>query len=85
MAEDDSQMTTKKREAGGKHGQRPAWPANKPIPAFSTAREEAEFWEAHSFAAAMDARGEELVYEPQATGRARVGRCITSIKSSTAG
>jgi len=49
----------------------PEWPVGKPIPSFKSFGEEDKFWGSHSFAEDMDARGEELVYEPQATRHRR--------------
>jgi CopG antitoxin of type II toxin-antitoxin system len=47
------------------------WAPGKPLPNFASAAEEERFWLSHDFDDAMDARGEEVVYEPQATRRAR--------------
>jgi CopG antitoxin of type II toxin-antitoxin system len=47
------------------------WTPGKPLPKFATAAEEERFWLSHDFDDAMEASGEEVVYEPQATRRAR--------------
>lgn len=47
------------------------WALGKPLPKFATAAEEESFWLSHDFDDAMDAAGEEVVYEPQATRRPR--------------
>ena len=47
------------------------WAPGKPLPKFATAAEEERFWLSHDFDDAMDAGGEEVVYEPQATRRPR--------------
>jgi hypothetical protein len=47
------------------------WTPGKPLPKFATAAEEESFWLSHDFDDAMDAGGEEVVYEPQATRRPR--------------
>lgn len=57
-------MKTKKIE-------HPEWPVGKPIPSFKSMEEEEAFWLSNSFDDAMDAKGEELKYEPQATRRPR--------------
>ncbi len=43
----------------------------KPLPDFGTAAQEERFWLSHDFDAVMEAGGEEVVYEPQATRRPR--------------
>jgi hypothetical protein len=48
-----------------------AWAPGKPLPRFATAAEEERFWLSHDFDDAMEAGGEEVVYEPQATRRPR--------------
>ena len=50
---------------------RPEWPVGKQIPSFKSSAEEEAFWLSHSFDDVMDAKGEELKYEPQATRRPR--------------
>jgi len=57
-------MKTKKTE-------RQEWPERKPIPSFKSAEEEEAFWRTHSFDDVMDAKGEELKYEPQVTRHPR--------------
>jgi hypothetical protein len=47
------------------------WPPEKAIPRFKSPADEDKFWLSHDFDDLMDARGEEVVYEPQATRRAR--------------
>ncbi len=47
------------------------WAPGKPIPKFATAAEEGSFWLSHDFDDVMDAGGEEVVYEPQATRHPR--------------
>jgi hypothetical protein len=47
------------------------WTPGKSLPRFATAAEEERFWLSHDFDDAMDAAGEEVVYEPQATRRPR--------------
>lgn len=47
------------------------WAPGKPLPKFATAAEEESFWLAHDFDDAMDADGEEVVYEPRATRQPR--------------
>ncbi len=47
------------------------WAPGKPLPKLATAAEEESFWLSHDFDDAMDAGGEEVVYEPQATRRPR--------------
>lgn len=41
------------------------------VPKFRTHTEEEKFWLSHDFDDAMEASGEQVVYEPQATRRAR--------------
>jgi len=48
-----------------------SWAPGKPLPRFATASEEEQFWLSHDFDDAMEAGGEEVVYEPQATRRPR--------------
>jgi hypothetical protein len=48
-----------------------SWAPGKPLPKFATAAEEERFWLSHDFDDVMEARGEEVVYEPQATRRPR--------------
>jgi hypothetical protein len=43
------------------------WPPGKPLPRLATAAEEERFWRSHDFDEAMEAGGEEVVSEPQAT------------------
>jgi hypothetical protein len=50
---------------------RKRWPADRPIPTFKTAEDEERFWLTHDFDDVMDAKGEQVVYEPQATRRPR--------------
>jgi len=50
---------------------RKRWAPGKLLPKFATAAEEERFWLSHDFDDAMDASGEEVVYEPQATRRPR--------------
>jgi hypothetical protein len=47
------------------------WAPGKPLPKFATAAEEERFWLSHDFDGAMDAGGEEVVCERQATRRPR--------------
>jgi hypothetical protein len=47
------------------------WAPGQPLPAFATAAEEEAFWMAHDFDDAMEAAGEEVVFEPQARTRPR--------------
>jgi len=47
------------------------WAPGEPLPKFATAAEEESFWLSHDFDDAMDAGGEEVLYEPQATRRPR--------------
>jgi hypothetical protein len=47
------------------------WSPGKLLPTFASAAEEERFWVSHDFDDAMEAGGEEVVYEPQATRRAR--------------
>jgi hypothetical protein len=47
------------------------WASGKPLPKFATAAEEERFWLSHDFDDVMEAGGEEVVYEPQATRRPR--------------
>src|SRR5574342_994139 len=47
------------------------WGPGKPLPKFATAAEEERFWLSHDFDDVMEAGGEEVVYEPQATRRPR--------------
>ena len=47
------------------------WAPGRPLPRFASAAEEEAFWLAHDFDEAMDAGGEEVVYQPQATRRPR--------------
>ena len=63
MAKDGEAMKSKQP--------RKRWPAGKPIPKFETAAGEERFWLSHDFDDLMEARGEEVVYEPQATRRPR--------------
>src|SRR5574342_419638 len=55
-----------------KRKSRKRWVPGKPLPKFATAAEEERFWLAHDFDDVMDAGGEEVVYEPQATRRPRI-------------
>jgi hypothetical protein len=48
------------------------WPPGKPLPRLATAAEEERFWRSHDFDEAMEAGGEEVVSEPQATRSERV-------------
>ncbi len=45
------------------------WASGRPVPKFATATEEERFWLTHDFDDVMEAGGEEVVYEPQATRR----------------
>jgi ribosomal protein L34 len=47
------------------------WPPGKPLPKLATAAEEERFWLSHGFDEVMEASGEEVTYEPQATRQAR--------------
>ncbi len=47
------------------------WTPGKPLPKFATAAEEERFWLSHDFDDVVEAGGEEVVYEPQATRRPR--------------
>ena len=47
------------------------WAPGKPLPKFASAAAEERFWLSHDFDEAMDAGGEDVVYQPQATRRAR--------------
>ena len=47
------------------------WPIDRPLPKFRDREEEDRFWAEHSVGAVMEARGERLVYVPQATRRPR--------------
>ncbi len=47
------------------------WAPGKPLPKFATAAEEERFWLSHDFDDVMEAGGEKVVYEPQATRRPR--------------
>ena len=47
------------------------WSPGKRLPKFASAAEEECFWLSHDFDDAMEAGGEEVVYEPQATRLAR--------------
>ena len=58
-------MTKKRRKA------KKRWSPGKPLPKFATAAEEERFWLSHDFDDAMEAGGEEVVYEPQTTRRPR--------------
>ena len=44
------------------------WTPGKPIPSFATAAKEERFWLTHHFDDVMEAGGEPVAYEPQATG-----------------
>jgi hypothetical protein len=55
--------------------------ARKPLPKFATAAEEESFWLSHDFDDAMDAGGEEVAYEPQATRRPRTH--VYRVRSTT--
>ena len=48
-----------------------SWTPGKPLPKFATAAEEERFWLSHDFDDVMEAGGEAVVYEPQATRRPR--------------
>ncbi len=50
---------------------RKRWTPGNPLPKFATAAEEERFWLSHDFDDVMEAGGEEVVYEPQATRRPR--------------
>ncbi len=47
------------------------WPSEKALPRFESPADEDKFWLSHDFDDLMDARGKEVVYEPQATRRVR--------------
>ncbi len=47
------------------------WPPGKSIPKFETTADEERFWLSHDFDDVMEARGDEVVYEPQVTRRPR--------------
>jgi CopG antitoxin of type II toxin-antitoxin system len=64
MAKDGEAMTSKRQA-------KKRWAAGRAIPKFATAADEERFWLAHDFDDLMEARGEEVVYEPQATRRPR--------------
>jgi hypothetical protein len=68
LAKDGEAMKTKKtsRKTSQKQG-----PPGKPLPRLATAAEEERFWLSHDFDEAMEAGGEEVVFEPQATRQAR--------------
>lgn len=65
MAKDGEAMKRKQQTAKRR------WAPGEPLPKFATAGEEERFWLSHDFDDAMDAGGEEVVYEPQATRRPR--------------
>jgi len=60
-----------KRPASRKAVARKERPVDRPLPNFRDIEEEERFWAGHSVGAAMQARGEQLVYQPQATRRPR--------------
>ena len=47
------------------------WAPGQPLPKFATAAEEERFWLSHDFDDVMEAGGEQVIYEPQATRRPR--------------
>ena len=65
-------MTKKEKRPGAR---KPApvkeWPIDRPLPKFPSVEEEERFWTRHSVGAVMEARGERLLYQPQATRRPR--------------
>jgi len=65
LAKDGEAMKKKQQKATKR------WVPGKPFPKFATAAEEESFWLSHDFDDAMDAGGEEVLYEPQATRRPR--------------
>ncbi|HET8540543.1 MAG TPA: CopG family antitoxin [Anaeromyxobacter sp.] len=65
MAKDGEAMKKQQQKA------KKRWAPGKPLPKLATAAEEERFWLSHDFDDAMDAGGEEVVYEPRATRRPR--------------
>ena len=63
MANDSDAMKRKQPKKTWAHG--------RPLPRFATAAEEKRFWLSHDFDDVMEAGGEAVVYEPQATRRPR--------------
>ena len=47
------------------------WPADQPLPSFTSLAEEERFWLTHEVAEGRPSEWEELVYEPQATRHPR--------------
>jgi hypothetical protein len=66
MAKNAQKMTRKRTRK-----KKATWPRGKPIPAFGTEAEEAQFWESHRLESGVAADWEELIYEPRATSRPR--------------
>ena len=60
-------MKTKKTSRKSSQKQ---WPPGKPLPRLATAAEEERFWLSGDFDEAMEAGGEEVVYEPLAARQA---------------
>ena len=54
----------------------------EPLPKFATAAEEQRFWLTHDFDDVIEAGGEQVAYEPQATRRPRmhVYRCALTTR-----